>query len=205
MKIILASRSKRRIELLKEIFKKFDVFPSNIKENLIRGESPERYVLRLAQEKAVSVASMMREEDGWVLGADTIVVLGDQILEKPWTIEEAREMITSLQGNVHEVITGFCIINIKMSTRISRTVKTKVKMRKVNGDEIEGYLRTGEPLDKAGGYAIQGAGGEFIDFIDGSFSNVVGLPLEEVREAFIQLGILKADASINKEEKQCLS
>jgi len=190
MHVVLASKSPRRVELLKKIIKNFDIIPSNVSEKQNDGETPEEYVLRLAAEKVLAVALSLGDTDSWIIGADTIVVLDGEVLEKPRTIQEARNMITRLQGNVHEVITGFCIMNCRGSKRVSAAIRTRVNMRKATEDEIEEYVSTGETFDKAGGYAIQGVGAQFIESIDGSFSNVVGLPIDEVRRALSQLGIL---------------
>jgi len=190
-KFILASASPRREELLKELLKEFDICPSNINEKQIPGEAPEPYVIRISREKAeMTVPSHGGETlDVWVLAADTIVVLGQDILGKPRNNDDARRMLGRLQDRDHEVITGVCLLNRKRGVFEQNAVRSRVWMRRLEQEEIDTYIATGEPFDKAGGYAIQGLAGRFIQGVDGSFSNVVGLPMEYVKETFKRLGV----------------
>jgi septum formation protein len=181
--LILASRSPRRAELLNKIIKSFHVIPSNIKENFLENESPETYVLRVSREKAESVSGGVEAPKGdcWVLAGDTVVVLEGTILGKPEDADDARRMLECLQDRRHEVITGICLLNRKAQVCCLETVCTQVWMRRIEAEEIESYIQTGEPFDKAGGYAIQGQGGRFVRRFEGSYTNVVGLPTERLQ------------------------
>jgi septum formation protein len=180
-RLILASASPRRIEILKLMGLDFDIMPGNIDETFRPEETPREHVLRLSEEKALSVA--LRHPDAWVLGADTIVVVAGEILGKPRSPEEATIMLEKLSDRAHEVLTGFCIIRPNRGVRIREVVGSAVLFRKLTPDEMAWYTGTKEPYDKAGAYAVQGMGGCFIREIRGSFSNVVGLPLCEVVDA----------------------
>jgi septum formation protein len=173
MKFILASASPRRRELLESIGLEFEVIPSHIPEVRAAGESPEEYVARLSREKAAAVA---REHPGrWIIAADTTVLLGEELLEKPVDAVDAVRMLTTISGETHTVYTGVTLIGPGHSdTRVS---ESEVRMLPLSGADIEWYVGTGEPLDKAGSYAVQGKGAMFIDSIHGSYTNVVGLPL----------------------------
>jgi septum formation protein len=173
MKFILASASPRRRELLESIGLEFEVIPSHIPEVRAAGESPEEYVARLSREKAAAVA---REHPGrWVIAADTTVLLGDELLEKPADGLDAVRMLATISGKTHTVYTGVTLLGSGYSdTRVS---ESEVRMLPLSGADIEWYVGTGEPLDKAGSYAVQGKGAMFIDSIHGSYTNVVGLPL----------------------------
>jgi septum formation protein len=173
MKFILASASPRRRELLESIGLEFEVIPSHIPEVRAAGESPEEYVARLSREKAAAVA---REHPGrWIIAADTTVLLGDELLEKPADGVDAVRMLTTISGKTHTVYTGVTLLGSGYSdTRVS---ESEVRMLSLSGADIAWYVGTGEPLDKAGSYAVQGRGAMFIDSIHGSYTNVVGLPL----------------------------
>lgn len=199
--IVLASKSPRREILLRQLCEEFIVIDCNIKENSIHGESPTALVTRLAKEKAFSAVSIVGNLECLVLGADTVVVLDDHVLGKPSTPEEAGRMLSMLLGREHFVITGYCVVKQPGSDSVCGAVVTRVRMRTATREEIDRYVATGEPFDKAGGYAIQGLGAMFIESVQGSFSNVVGLPLEEVAKAFLQLdpslperGIMRKDS-----------
>jgi septum formation protein len=176
--LILASASPRRIELLKLMGLDFDIMPGNIDETFRPGETPPEHVLRLSEEKALSVA--LHHQDAWILGADTIVVVAGEILGKPRSPEEATQMLEKLSDRAHEVLTGFCILRQDREVRIREVVASEVLFRKIAPDEMAWYTATEEPYDKAGAYAVQGMGGCFIREIRGSCTNVVGLPLCEV-------------------------
>lgn len=189
--LILASGSPRRAELLREIIPSFTIVPSRLRENCLENETPSAHVLRLSREKAESVSNGLGLENGgsWVLAGDTVVVLEGRILGKPETVDHARWMLEQLQGRRHEVMTGVCLLNRQEKVCRLEAVETQVWMRKVEPEEIEAYIRTGEPFDKAGGYAIQGQGGRFVSRIKGSYANVVGLPTERLKELFTQYRI----------------
>jgi len=173
--IILASKSPRRIELLKMIGLKFIICPSDIEEIYQDHLSPIEYVIKNAKEKNKHIA--LKYPANLVISADTIVVLNDEILEKPHDKDHAFEILKKLSGHTHEVITGFGISLNSFSKSIFDYEITKVTFRDLNNDEIEAYCNTGEPFDKAGGYGAQGIGSMIIKKVDGCFFNVVGLPL----------------------------
>jgi septum formation protein len=180
-RLILASASPRRIELLKLLGLAFEVMPSGIDEAFHRGETPREHVLRLSEEKALVIAR--RYPDAWVLGADTIVIIDGEVLGKPESVSEAKEMLEKLSGREHEVFTGFSILRIEKGILIREAVESSVLFREIKGDEMNWYTASDEPYDKAGAYAVQGMGAFFIREIHGSYTNVIGLPLCEVVEA----------------------
>ena len=177
---ILASASPRRRELLKQLGISFVVVPSRLQETNQSGMKPLVHATYFAESKAKEVAN--RHPHNWVLAADTIVVLGEEILGKPVDFAEATSMLSRLSGQSHRVITGICLVHQSMEVMESEWVETKVYMRSLSAEDIEGYVRTGEPMDKAGAYGIQGIGGCLVKRIEGSYSNVVGLPLCETLE-----------------------
>jgi septum formation protein len=176
--LILASGSPRRRELLAELGIPFTVVASEVSEELDPALVPSEQAVALAERKARAVAANL--DRGLVLGADTIVVLDGDILGKPEDDADARRMLRRLSGRPHEVITGIALIDAEGGDSQSLAVKSTVQMRHLNDDEIAEYLATGEPRDKAGAYAIQGRGSALIAHREGSFTNVVGLPLDEV-------------------------
>jgi septum formation protein len=175
---ILASRSPRRYELLKQLGLDFEVIPSKVEENFIREETPQEHVVRLSEMKARDVVG--RYPDRWVIAADTIVSSDGSILGKPKTAEEASEMLHRLSGREHLVVTGLSVAHLRKGMRDREVVQTTVKFKHLTPTEMKWYIRTGEPFDKAGGYAIQGIGSFMIEWIRGSYTNVVGLPLCEL-------------------------
>jgi septum formation protein len=183
-RLLLASGSPRRRELLKQLLSNFMVAACDVDETVGPGETPLSYVLRMAtlKARAALLGSGLSQEVEWILGADTVVAVGEVILGKPRDAEDARRMLRRLQGRRHEVLTGLCLLHRKSGRTCSETVRTTVWMRAFGDDEIEQYLLSGESHDKAGGYAIQGIAGRFIEKIEGSYSNVVGLPLERLQE-----------------------
>lgn len=174
--IYLASNSPRRAQLLKQIGIGFTVLSTSVEEQVKEHESPENYVLRLALEKAAD-GFVNSAKDRPVLGADTIVVIDRQILEKPCDQAHAQKMLQLLSGRTHQVFTAIALVDGASSK--TQLVKTDVSFKALSDQEIAEYWLTGEPLDKAGGYAIQGLAGKFITNISGSYSAVVGLPLYE--------------------------
>jgi septum formation protein len=189
--LILASGSPRRAQLLGEMVRSFRILPSDVDEDQVEGETPGDYVVRVSREKAESVADGLEPRTGghWVLAGDTIVVLEEAVLGKPDDGDHARRMLEQLQDRRHEVITGVCLLNRKQAVCCLEAVRTQVWMRRIEPEEMDAYIRTGEPFDKAGGYAIQGHGGRFVRKIEGSYSNVVGLPMERLSELFLMYGI----------------
>jgi septum formation protein len=186
--LILASTSPRRKYLLEQAGLRFRVVPSPFDESGVAPDEPSRYVRRLAEAKAADVAA--RYPEAWVIGADTIVADGPHLLGKPGSPEEAREMLGRLSGKTHQVYTGFCIVREKDRARFVDAVCTDVTFKELSAAEIDWYIRTGEPFDKAGAYAIQGMGTFLVRRINGSYSNVVGLPVCEVVELLIREGIM---------------
>lgn len=178
--IILASASPRRTELMALAGIEFSVVPADICEDVLPGEAPVDHVLRLSREKADAVAAA---HDGrFFIGADTIVVLDGAILGKPVDDADAARMLAGLSGRDHEVITGFTVFDRISSVHISRSVCTDVTFKKLEEKEIAAYIATGCPMDKAGAYAIQGGAVHFVRSINGSYTNVIGLPMTELYE-----------------------
>jgi septum formation protein len=171
--LILASSSPRRAELLQAAGIPFEIFPVNVDETVMRLEPPGEHVRRLAREKAD--AGLAEHPDAVVLGADTIVLVGGEILGKPRDAKDAVRMLRLLSGREHEVLTGVSIVARRGV--VVEVARTRVWVNPLQDAEITAYVATGEPLDKAGGYGIQGLGSKFIDRIQGSYSNVVGLPV----------------------------
>ncbi len=171
--LILASQSPRRAELLRAAGFTFLVDTADVDEAIHPSEAPEAYVLRLAEAKAAAVA--MRHPDAVVLGADTTVVIDDEILAKPIDRADAQRMLARLAGRTHEVLTGVAVC--RGARRLSRVASTTVTFLPMTDEEIAWYAASGEPDDKAGAYAIQGLASRFVERIDGSYSNVVGLPV----------------------------
>jgi len=185
---ILASVSPRRKELLEGMGIEFDVIPSGINEDFLNGETPRDHVLRLSKEKSSAVSR--NNPDAWVLGADTVVIIDGEVIGKPGTQNEARAMLARLSGREHRVITGFTIVNKSADVMITDAVESFVIFKEISEDEMDWYVKTKEPYDKAGGYAVQGMAAFFIREIRGSYTNVVGLPLTEVVTALKRVGAL---------------
>ena len=195
MELILASGSPRRQQMLKDLGVSFRVQTPDINESRLRGEPALNYVLRLAQEKAESVATKLgfmsnNQQDGWaILAADTIVVYGKLVLGKPTSKEDAVKMLRKLSGRTHEVITGYCWLGAQAEKYKSAVthVRTKVTFMDMPDEFWSWYVSTGEPMDKAGSYAAQGIGISFIEKVSGSYSNVIGLPLPQVLKTYAKL------------------
>lgn len=177
MRIVLASGSPRRRELLAGLGLTFDVIAADVDESVHPGESPAVYVARLAREKAAAVEKRIGG-GAFVVAADTTVSLGDEIFGKPADPVEAARMLERLAGQTHRVTTGVAVAT-PTGFVADEVVSTQVTMRALSGDEIRWYVATGEPFDKAGGYAIQGLAAHFITGVHGSVTNVIGLPLSE--------------------------
>jgi len=186
--LILASKSPRRYELLNQLGLDFEVIPSRVMEDFVQKESPQDHVIRLAEDKARDVAGGY--PDRWVIAADTVVIINGFILGKPKNREDAMEMLRRLSGQEHWVLTGFSVCHLGKGKGDKEAVQTAVKMKTLTPAEMEWYVQTGEPFDKAGGYAIQGIGSFMIESIRGSYTNVVGLPLCELIQMLQRLGAI---------------
>ena len=190
MKLILASGSPRRRELLGNLGLSFDIMIDNSEEEFARDEHPSQTVKRLAMQKALNVADRA-DGDAVVIGADTVVSIDGKILGKPKDEAEAEEMLRRLSGRTNTVYTGLALVNRSSGRTVSDFEATDVKFRQLSDDEIKAYVRSGEPMDKAGAYGIQNLGALLIEGIDGDYFNVVGLPL-------CKLGIiLERDFGVN--------
>lgn len=190
-RLVLASASPRRRDLLAKALVKsgigFRIVPSHADETRRRGEPPDAYVARIAEAKARTVAR--RCPDAWVLAADTAVTLDGTVLGKPADAADARDMLRRLSGRTHRVLTGFVLCDRTDDAGPAQVVTSHVRFRTLSETVINAYLDTGEPFDKAGAYAVQGEGRALVDRVDGSLSNVIGLPLDEVGAALRAAGL----------------
>lgn len=193
--LILASQSPRRRYLLEQAGLEFTVIPSRFDEDAVELTDPEIYTESLARGKAEEVATVHPES--WVIGADTIVLIDGSILGKPGSPAIAREMLRRLSGQTHQVFTGYALYCMEQERMISGVEMTDVRFKNLTEDEIEWYIQTGEPFDKAGAYAIQGLGTFLVKSVNGSYTNVVGLPVCEVIEILIREGVLTLQPSEN--------
>ncbi len=185
--VILASASPRRQELLRQIGIDFAVEPSREPEAFEPGLAPARLVISLAQRKAREAAT--KHPDALIIAADTLGVLGRRIIAKPHGADEAREMLALLSGKCHRVITGYAILDSSTGKMRSKAVTTRVCIKRLSQSEIAKYVDSGEPLDKAGAYGIQGLGAAIVEKIEGDYSNVVGLPLNALARSLKAFGI----------------
>jgi septum formation protein len=177
LKYVLASGSERRQELLHRIIDEFDIIISDFDEHKVLFENNvDKYVITLAKGKALGVKESLKE-DAIIIAGDTIVVLDNKILGKPTSEEDAYNMLKLLSGKTHRVYSGIVVVNMYNNKIEEKSLYTEVKFSTLSDDEINDYIRTGEPFDKAGAYGIQGYGGVFIEGINGCYYNVVGLPL----------------------------
>jgi septum formation protein len=188
-RLILASKSPRRYDLLKQLGLDFEVIPSKIEEDFVPDESPQEHVIRLAEAKALDIGNQY--SDRWVIAADTIVYVDGIILGKPKDRREAVDMLRLISGKKHRVLTGISVQHSKKGKGDSEAVETAVKVKSLSPVEMDWYVGTGEPFDKAGGYGIQGVGSFMIEAINGSYTNVVGLPLCELLQMLIRVGALR--------------
>ena len=189
-RIILASASPRRMELLASAGIDFVVIASSASEDILPGEGPRDHVLRLACDKALEVAS--RSDGRFFIGADTIVLCDSEIMGKPKDAADAERMLRKLSGVSHAVITGYAVYDKASDCLLSDTAMTRVCFKILSDEEIRDYIATGCPFDKAGAYAIQGGAAHMVERIEGSYTNVVGLPLCEVVEALRRIGAIGA-------------
>jgi septum formation protein len=197
MRFLLASASPRRRELLRNAGFDFDVQPGNIVEEMQQGEQPEEFARRAAREKAIEVAAS-RPAGSFVLGADTVVVIDGETLGKPSGRQDAARMLRLLSGRTHQVHTGICLVRAPGEIEALKHETTFVTFRELDEDEIRSYVESGEPLDKAGAYAIQGLASKFVIRISGCYFNVVGLPVALLYE--ILKPLLKAEGRKPKAE-----
>jgi len=166
----------------------FTVITSGVDEKFLEGESIKEHVIRLSREKAVAIAD--RNPEAWVLGADTVVVIDGELLGKPRSKKDAREMLMRLSGRKHRVLTGFSVVRTSENVVKSSLVESSVFFKEVLSYELEWYIGTEEPYDKAGGYAVQGKAASFVREIRGSYTNVIGLPLSEVVAVLKEVGAI---------------
>jgi len=188
-RLILASISPRRKYLLEQAGIDFEIIPSAVNERSVPLDQPRRYTAGLSLAKARDVSE--RHPGRWVLGADTIVAIDDQILGKPRNRDSARSMLEQLSGQTHQVYTGFSICHRDGITHHTEVVATDVTFKSLSKDEIDWYIHTDEPFDKAGAYAIQGLGTFLVRRINGSYTNVVGLPVCEVIEYLLRHKVIR--------------
>jgi septum formation protein len=194
--LILASQSPRRRYLLEQAGLTFNVIPSSFDEDSVQIADPADYVKILAESKADAVADAY--PGSWVIGADTVVTIHKTILGKPADPVQARQMLIQLSGQSHAVFTGYAIVCKRRQICISQSIKTDVQFKALTADEIDWYIQTGEPFDKAGAYAIQGLGTFLVRRINGSYTNVVGLPVCEVVETLLRLGVVSMNTDPKK-------
>lgn len=192
MKIILASKSPRRKELLGSIVSDFKIIESSFDESSIKIKNPKKLVKALAQGKCEKV---FEDTTGirCVIGADSVVVVNNKILGKPKTNEKAKEMLRLISETKHHVLTGVCVkytLDNELVSQLSFVCSSTVYFKKLDEKEIEDYVKSGEPLDKAGAYAIQGLAGKFVEKINGSFHNIVGLPVAQLYNVLKQENII---------------
>ena len=190
MKLILASASPRRAQILRDAGIPFEIARANVNERRRRGESAPVMTRRLAQAKAQAIARKLGKKhlDAIVVGADTTVEVNGELLGKPQSSAEARKMLRKLAGRTHRVVTSVAAIRLPDHAQAIATESTRVRFAPLSADDIAEYVATGEPLDKAGAYAVQGIGGRFIEGIDGCYFNVVGLPLARLYQMLSELG-----------------
>jgi septum formation protein len=188
--LILASGSPRRRDLLSRLSVSFATVPAEIAETVRPGEPPREFAERLAREKAEAVVAQLgRTPRRVVLGSDTIVVIGAEVLGKPRDPEHALALLRKLTGRTHLVITGIAVVESDSGRTRSRVVESRVTLRKAGEEELRDYVATGESLDKAGAYALQGEGRRFVASVEGSETNVIGLPLEETQAMLQDAGV----------------
>ena len=189
MKLILASASPRRAEVLRDAGFEFEVQPARVNESRLPNEAVEAYVLRVATAKAdaIAQANLSDGTPAIVIAADTVVLAGQQILPKPKDAEDARRMLRLLSASTHEVVTGLFVIRAYDGISFTHVERTRVEFNRLSETDIDSYIQTKEPFDKAGAYGIQGIGGRFVRRIDGCYFNVMGLPLSRLWEILRQM------------------
>jgi len=190
--VVLASASPRRKDMFERLGIEFEVVTTDVEDESAESQDPLRHAMDMARLKAQAAHEMTGDSGRWYLGVDTVVVLDGRMLGKPAGREQAASFLRALSGSRHEVISGWCIIRPGSGVQKSGAVISTVKIKALDHEEIEAYVRTDEPLDKAGGYAVQGIGAFMVERIEGSYTNVVGMPLAEVIEDMKSLGVLEA-------------
>ncbi|MBQ6715057.1 MAG: septum formation protein Maf [Clostridia bacterium] len=188
-RLILASKSPRRSDLLTKMGFSFTVHAPDVDENI--SGAPSDMVRLLAERKARAVSDFY--DEGYIVAADTLVALSNQALGKPEDEADAYRMLSSLSGKNHQVYTGVCLMNAKTKASVSKTVRSDVYFKTLTPDEIKAYIETKEPMDKAGAYAIQGGAATFIEKYEGSYDNIVGFPTEEFRRMYDQFASLSTE------------
>jgi len=189
LKLVLASSSPRRAQILRDAGFDFTIQPANVDESLAPGEAVEAYVARIAQAKAHAVAGRALADGtpAIVIAADTVVLAGKQILAKPKDAEDARRLLRLLNATTHEVLTGLFVIRAYDGISFAHLERTRVEFIRISDIDIDAYIQTKEPFDKAGAYGIQGIGGRFVRKVDGCYFNVMGLPLSRLWEILRQM------------------
>jgi septum formation protein len=187
--LVLASASPRRRKLLADAGVAFSVMPADIEESACAGESPYELVVRLARQKAEAVAAQLGRAPRFVLGSDTVVVIGEDVLGKPRDPEHAALLLGRILGRRHTVLTGIALVDAASGAARTRCVASEVLMRAASEAEVRAYIAGGEPLDKAGGYALQGEGRKFVERVIGSETNVIGLPMDETLALLREAGM----------------
>lgn len=200
--IVLASASPRRRELLARLGIAFQVVPSDADETLLADETPQAHVIRLSRAKAWEVAARPGQAGRWFIGSDTVVVRDQVVLGKPADAAAAAAMLASLSGREHRVISGYAVHDRLNGRTLSAAVVTRVFFKDLTSREIEGYIASGEPFDKAGAYAIQGIGAFMVPRIEGSYTSVVGLPLCEVIAALEELGAIEMFGAAGSDDEK---
>ncbi|MBU1149175.1 septum formation inhibitor Maf [Patescibacteria group bacterium] len=185
--IILASSSPRRKQLLKQLGLDFEVVPSKYQEDMSLRLAPDRLVKKFARGKGLEVAS--RQPKGIVISADTVISLGDKVLGKPHTEAVAKKTLRKISNKTINIITGYSVIDCQSKKIVTKSVITKVKIKKLTNQEINNYVKTKEPLDKAGAFGIQGLGALLVTRIEGDYFNVVGLPLYDLVKTLNKFGV----------------
>lgn len=186
--LVLASASPRRRELLLSAGLAFEIIPSDVDESVEAPKPPHDLVMGWAQEKALAVAGL--RSTSWILAADTVVVLDGRVFGKPADAVEAIRMLRTLSGRTHEVFTGVCLVHREKAVRRLQWVSSRVSFKTLTEAEILAYIATGDPLDKAGSYGIQGVGAFLIRSVEGSYTNVVGLPLAETLDLLMEYRVV---------------
>lgn len=186
-RLVLASTSPRRLKLLTDAGFSFESIAPEYEEDMTLLLPPAELVKHLSRGKAESVASKV--QDGILIAGDTIVVYEGEVIGKPYTESRAREMLRQLSGSVHSVLTGVTVLDTKTGETVSEAIEAKIHFKTLSDLEIDAYVGTGEPLDKAGAYAIQGEGRKFVERIDGDFVTIVGLPIARITEILRSFGI----------------
>ncbi|MCX6723436.1 MAG: Maf family protein [Candidatus Staskawiczbacteria bacterium] len=186
-KIILASASDRRKHILEQVGLEFEVDPSSYEEDMSLEMEPRKLAEFLSLEKAKDVAK--KHKNAIIISGDTFCVFNNKIIGKPYTTEKAKETLRDFSGKSHTVVTGFSIIDTESGKQISKSIETKVYFKNLSEEEIDAYIATGEPLEKAGAYGIQHRGALFVEKIEGDFYNIVGMPILPISEELKNFGI----------------